>query len=753
MWPRLRSPRSRSARLLGVVGVALAAVVLWPYPASLLDPTALASVRIVDREGRLLHEARSRSGGYGRWVGLDEISPWLVLATVSSEDRFFRWHLGVDPTGVGRALWLDVSGGRLAYGGSTVTQQLAKMLQPRPRTLPGKLAEAVDAARLEVRFSKDEILEQYLNRAYYGRLTTGVEAASERWFGKHASALGLDEAVLLAILPRAPNAYDLERFPERALRRRAHVLAQLAARGWVPADLAAKAAAVPIRLVDPVRAPRARHVLDALPAALLDGSSPVVVTTIDVELQERLETRLRDHLADLEGREADQAAVVVLDNATGDVLAMLGSRRYDEPDASGAVNAALAPRPPGSTLKPFVYALAIRDGASASTPVLDVPTVWRGFRPRNAHLDHAGLVSLKDALGSSLNVPAVRTADQVGIERFAGLLDELRIGAGTQPESLGLALGSAPVRLVDLANAYATLARGGVERAWRLLGPEQPPASARRVLDAASAFQVTRILSDARARRREFGVETPLELPFPAAVKTGTSKSFCDDFVVGYTPAVTVAVWVGNFDGRPMHALVAMQGAAPLWRDAMLAAMEHRAPREFETPAGVETAEVCPLSGMRRGPDCPAGHRELVSSRHLPTETCTWHGPGGALRMPAELRSFRDAGDGPAPAPGRGIEITSPLDDARLVVDPLLPRSRQQLRLRAAVRAEHALWIRWEVDGQLLAEVAAPFVADWPLQAGPHRVRAVALGRDDAAEPPLELGDDEVLVEVNGGRR
>ena len=426
--------------------------------------------------------------------------------------------------------------------------------------------------------------------------------------------------------------------------------------------------------------------LDAL------GSEPpaensIVTTTIDLELEKRLRLRLRDHLADLEQKQVDQASLVVIDNATGDVLAMVGSRDYREREALGAVNASLARRPPGSTLKPFVYALAVEKGAHGSTPVFDVPTSWPGFRPRNAGLSHHGLVSLREALGSSLNVPAVRAADELGVERVAELFRQLGLGSriDASEQGLALALGAASVRLTDLANAYATLARGGEHLPWRLTDPARVPPARRRLLTPRAAFSISEMLSDPLARRREFGVETPLELPFPAAVKTGTSKSFCDNVVVGYTSEVTVAVWVGNFDGRPMHGLLAMQGAAPLWRDAMLVAMEGRSRQSFEPPPDTVAAEVCPLSGMPRGPHCPAGRHEHVSHDHGSHTACTWHGPDGTLRVPAELRVFSaDVSHGVIAEAGPEISIKNPLEGTKVALDPLDPA------LAAAATSESA---------------------------------------------------------------
>jgi penicillin-binding protein 1C len=734
------------ARVAIALGLCALASVLPPYPGERLERSSLQSTEIVDRHGRRLHETRSPDGGYGRWVALSEISPYLVTLTLSSEDANFRDHGGIDPIGVARAVWLNARAGELAYGGSTVTQQLAGVLEPRPRTLIGKLLESRDAVRLERTLGKDRILEEYLNRVEYGRLARGAEAAAQRFFDKPARSLTLDEAALLAILPRAPSAYDPARFPERAARRRAHVLQSAAERGFVDPREAALAASAPIRLAGRARAPRGRHVLDAL--ARRPRPAGRLVTTIDLALQERLETRLETHLAALAERDVDQAGVVVLDNATGDVIAMIGSRDYEDAAQSGAVNVTLARRPAGSTFKPFVYALAIERGAHPATPLFDVPTSFADFAPRNARQDHAGLVSLRDALGSSLNVPAVRAAEDVGMEALARRLAELELVDGRAADhGLSLALGSAPVRLVDLANAYATLARGGLHRPWRLVDPGRSPPRAHRVIDARAAYLVTDVLSDSGARRREFGVETPLELPFPAAVKTGTSKSFCDNVVVGYTPDVTVAVWVGNFDGRPMRSLVAMQGAAPLWREAMLVVAEGRPQRVFERPPGIESRDLCPLSGLLRGPHCPAARRGLVSTEHAPAEACHWHGPGGAVRWPAEIAAHRANAVDVLPGQ-RPIAIASPKGGTRFRIDAHLPRSRQALRLSALVAEPSVARVRWELDGRPIAEVRAPFGAFWTLEPGSHRMAAVALDETGRA-----IAREETRIEVDGGTR
>jgi len=708
------------------LGLVLLGLCTARYPQERLDYAGLRSTRVVDREGRLLWEARGGRGTVARPVPLAEVSPWVVRATLAGEDAAFRWHPGVDPLAIARALWLDARARRFAYGGSTLTQQLAKNLAPEPRTFAGKLREAWDAWRLERTLTKDEILAQYLNRADYGRGTTGIEAAADRYFGKRARDLDLAEGSLLAILPRAPSFYDPLRHPERARARRAHVLGLMVARGLVDSGAAAAAAAAPLPAARAPRAPRARHALDhATTRGQVALGAGEVRLTIDVELTEALEQRARSHLASLADAGAEQAGIVVIENATGDVIAMVGSRRYGESAVAGAVNGTTALRAPGSTLKPFVYALALEDGAHPSTPVFDGPVHWRGYQPRALREHHFGSVALRDALGSSLNVPAVQTAAGVGVERLAALLHDAGLERldPTAPHGLSLALGGASVSLVELTNAYATLARGGEFLPWRLVAG-QPRVRGRRVLSRETAFLVTDALADARARRLEFGLETPLELPFPVAAKTGTSQAFTDNVAIGYTPELTVGVWVGNFDGRPLRGLLAMRGAAPFLREALLRAHRGRPTLPFAPPPGVVRQQICAEDGSLAIDGCSRWRLDWV-----------------ATRTPSSGAAAATALGATGHAPG-SIAITAPPAGSRFLVDPLLDPARQRLALRAAVAEGERRRVRWLVDGQVVDEALGIEVVHWTLARGRHRIRVETV--DDPAIA------DEVELQVEG---
>ncbi len=613
------------------------------YPQSLLDPTPVSSTVWLDRNGEVVYERRSEQGGYTRWVELDDVSPYVVAATLTGEDHRFYEHAGIDPLGVARALWLNARAGRLAYGGSTITQQLAKLLRGSPRTVGNKLIEARDALAIERTLDKRAILTQYLNRAYYGRLAYGIEAASLRFFGKPAKDLKLHEASLLAILPRAPAAYAPDKHPARALARRAHILAQMAQRGSITEADARAAAATPIVLASPRNVPADRHLVDWLLERSPNTGS--VNTTFDLELQRVLSRQLDQHLKDIRRFGATQSGIVVLDNRSGGLLAMVGSRNYDDTDNLGANNAALSRRGAGSTLKPFAYALALAAGHAPGELVLDAPSEWLDYEPRNASGRHLGPVPLADALGSSLNLPAVRLVADLGPEHFATTLSRLgfaSVDATGKRHGLALALGGTEVTLLELAGAYSTLARGGrfAEPRWL----EEQPVTSRQVLDEAAANEVARMLEDPTTRQLEFGLESPLDLPFTVGAKTGTSSGFSDNWAVGFTEDVTAAVWVGNFDGTPLRGSLAMSGAAPLLADALSLATRDR-------------------------------------TRRVP-------------------RRIRDAGA--QLVVQEVFRVTSPRDGAQFVVDPLLPKATQRIALLTRgtpASTECSGHVRFSMDG------------------------------------------------------
>ncbi|MCA9546444.1 MAG: transglycosylase domain-containing protein, partial [Myxococcales bacterium] len=532
--PSPRPWRRRLRRLaLAAAGLALVAGLgLWitvravPFPPSALAPTHTESRRLLDRHGRPLREALSDADGRGVWRPLAEISPWVAKAFVALEDRRFAQHPGVDLRGVARALRDNLRAGRVVAGGSTLTQQVVKLTLAPPRTLGGKLSEALWALRLERALPKAGILEQYVNRVPFGHGAVGIEAAARLYLDTPADRLSLAQAALLAGIPRAPSVLNPLSAPERALARQRSVLAQMRAVGLITAAQEAEALAEPVRLVTPERAFRAPHFTTF---ALADGATRGSVrTTLDLDAQAAVEDATHITLRALREKRVRQAAVVVLDNATGQVLAWVGSGDFFA-DAAGQVDMVLGLRQPGSTLKPFVYGLGLEGGLSELSALPDFPlffpTALGDYRPRNYDRRYHGWVTLRAALANSYNVPAVWMAQRVGVGALLGRLRALGFDSLDRPAlhyGLGLALGNGEVRLIELANAYRTLANGGQHTPWRWR-LDAPPGEPTRVMPTWAAHLLTDILADPIARAPAFGRYGPLELPFPAAAKTGTS--------------------------------------------------------------------------------------------------------------------------------------------------------------------------------------------------------------------------------------
>ena len=549
-----------------------------PFPVAVLGHDAQSSTLVLDREGRLLREVLSVDETRGRWTPLAELSPNLVLATIHAEDKRFWDHSGSDFVAIARSLWIDATTGEARTGASTITQQTVKLTlqKAEPRNLATKVMEIIWAWRLELAVSKDEILEQYLNRLPYGNQLVGAEAAAWMYLGKPAAALSLAEAAFLAGLPAAPSRLNPYRNVERAKARQRWLLDLMHERGAIDDVAWRNAVAEPLALLPRRGAAGAPHLAEkaaALVSSLPPGLRPPTLrTTIDGALQRDVEALLATQApADaLEGRM--QAAAIVLDTQTSEVLAWVGSRDFGDPAAFGQNDGVVALRQPGSALKPFVYGLFFEQGGDYGARLQDVPTSFAtmtgSYTPLNYDRQFHGEVDIRTALASSLNVPAVATLNAVGVDAELRLLRSLGLDTldrGADHYGLGLALGNGEVRLVDLAGAYAALGRLGIWRPVRWVAGT-PTGPGQRVLSSETCFVLLDMLSDDQARGIGFGVAGPFDLPFRIAGKTGTSSDFRDNWALAVTPRHTIGVWVGNFDGRPMQRRPGRSGAAPLLR-------------------------------------------------------------------------------------------------------------------------------------------------------------------------------------------
>ncbi|RJO65899.1 MAG: penicillin-binding protein 1C, partial [Myxococcales bacterium] len=597
---RWRWPKRIAAALLFAAALALATDALFPLPVEKLRPPF--SPVVLDRDGKLLRAYLADDGAWRINKRLDELSPDLVRLVVAYEDRWFFRHPGVNPASLLRALVQNLRAGRTVSGGSTLTMQVARLIEPKPRTLAAKLVEAFRALQIEARFDKREILELYFNLAPYGGNLAGVGAGAFAYFGKDARELGLADAALLAALPNSPSRTRPDRHPKAAGKARDKLLTILQRRGVVSAPEAADAAsaAVPARRVSMPAS--AAHAADWLRTRYPERG--VLPTTLDADIQRQAEALLRVHVADLRRRGIDQAAAVVIDSETGELQALAGSGDFFDESHHGQVNGALAPRSPGSALKPFVYALAMDRGlATPDTALVDTPTAYGAYSPENFDGQYRGLVPLREALVWSLNVPAVGLVSRLGRDGLYPFLLRAGVTTLTRPESdygLSMVLGGCEVNLLELSNLYAMLARGGEWRPVRVLA-DDPKRSGPHLISPGAAYLLADILVDLRRpdlpRAWRFAVNQPT-----VAWKTGTSYGHRDAWSIGYNRRWTVGVWAGNFSGAGAPELVGSEAAAPL-----LFAIFNTLPGAsdaawYAPPATAAEREICPLSGQPAGP-------------------------------------------------------------------------------------------------------------------------------------------------------
>lgn len=722
----------------GVAGIAASSVFLcsvaWvrvlPLP-TLESQATPPGLTVVDAGGGAL--AGDRSTGLRIPVTLDRIAPVLLQATIAAEDRRFLRHPGVDPIAIVRAL---LQSGNRPSGASTITQQLVRRLYLPDTSGPPvirKIREALLALQLEARSSKREILERYLNEVYYGRGAYGIEAAARVFFGVGAADLDLAHAAYLAGLPQRPSEYEAGADDAIVRERQAYVLDRMVADGSATRAAAGEAAVARVVLVEGARPPPAAAFVRAALAELARvrpdlaeraiRSQLIVETTLDGGLQAEITRLARTRVASLADRNVTDAAVVALEPRTGRVLAFVGDATDGDPAHGGAIDLATTPRQPGSALKPFLYAAAFERGFTAATPLLDVATTFASaegpYAPLNFDRSFHGVVPLRTALASSLNIPAVRTLEIIGVDALLEIAQRFGLTtlSDTERYGLSLSLGGGEVRLLDLTGAYATLATGGErvfpylvervrDRSGRVLYAHAGSAP-RQVLTPERAYLLADILSDPDARIPGFGGVTPFDLPFRAAAKSGTSTGFRDNWTFGFTPEIAIGVWAGNADGSAMVDVSGVEGAGPIWHDAMAAAALGRRMSWFARPAGLVESSVCSPTGLLPGPDCPSIARELFVAGTEPTERERYYLlEGGVLAVdpPTEARSWaHDAGvplaTGARLATSDQLRIVAPAGGTVFWLAPELGSQRVLLRAAAAPGIER---VSFDLDGQVI---------------------------------------------------
>ncbi len=702
--PRAKPPKrngpSAGCMVKGIIGllfgivflfVIAGSVMVFEYfriAASLPDIEDLRShaaqfetTRILDRDGNLLYEILDPNAGRRTYVPLGKISPYLVAATIATEDQAYYSHPGFDPVGIARAFIQNYTNQEIVSGASTITQQLARNLLFSPeersqQTLRRKSREIVLAAEITRRYSKDEILELYLNENFYGSLAYGVEAAAETYFNTTSANLDLAQSAFLAGLPQAPSVYDIHNNREATLFRFKQALTLLikmsrennciyVSNNPQPVcvsdeDILSAVAEIEGYEFQPVSVnmqfPHWVNYIQTLlerdyDAQTIYRSGFTIHTTIDPTLQKKAEKIVQNQINDLADRHVTDGALVAVQPATGEILAMVGSADFYNEAISGQVNMAISPRQPGSSIKPLTYVAAFEKGWTPATLIWDVPSEFPPsgnpedqrppYQPVNYDGRFHGPVTLRSALANSFNIPAVKTLNFVGIydnpatqekDGFIEFARKMGITTLTRDDyGLSLTLGGGEVTLLEMTEAFGAFANNGIllpgvaiTKITDYQGEvvyEYKPRSGNQVVRPEHAYLISSILADKKARTPMFGSDPVINLPFPAAVKTGTTNDFRDNWTMGYTPDVAVGVWVGNADYTPMNNTTGLTGAAPIWAQFMEFAIQEMTggnPTPFNVPQGIIEKQICSVSGTEPSEWCPDTRTEIFAADQLP---------------------------------------------------------------------------------------------------------------------------------------
>ncbi|PIZ71029.1 hypothetical protein COY07_05730, partial [Candidatus Peregrinibacteria bacterium CG_4_10_14_0_2_um_filter_43_11] len=683
------------------------------------EQTVMLNTKIKDRNGILLYETLHSDQGKTTAIALENLPADLINATLAIEDIHFYSNSGIDMGGILRAVFLNLKSGEVISGGSTITQQLVRNTigVNHKRTFLQKIKESLLALRVTKVFTKKEILEMYLNKIYYGNLNYGVAAASMGYFGKNVANLDLSESAFLAGLPQSPNRYNPFRDRPAALERRNYVLTLMRKQNLISEQDYKDAEAEELVFENHLTRVRAPHFVNMIlselenrfgDAYLSEGLD--VTTTLDYYLYEKIQAIAQKQVGAISNHHVTNASVVVLDPKTAEVMALLGSVDYFDKSIEGEVNNAISLRQPGSAIKPITYAVAFEKGWNGATSIEDEPVRFftaegLPYFPQNYDNKYHGTVTVREALANSYNIAAIKTIDFAGIEPV--LTKAREMGLTTLNETadyygLALTLGDGEVRLIDLTGVYMAFANGGIQKEVRMIleikdskGRVLPQKNqvSKRVLPESIAFMITAILSDNTARILQFGLNSALELNHPAAVKTGTTRNFRDNWTMGYTPDFVVGVWAGNSDGSEMEGISGVEGAGPIWHDVMEELHHNKPKAEFQVPLTVKKQPLCVKKGKEGG---------------CLSETTEW--------VPVDFVPLKPEEKAPA------FRIVKPFDLDVFQFDPNIPADVQQIKFRIE-KSDSPGEVTWFINEQ---PGGSGDEMEWNLTPGNFTIQAVS---------------------------
>ena len=692
----------------------------YPVPKALESLRPDDTVKIYDRSNQLLFEIPNKKTGRKSFIELEKIPNNVKNAFLSIEDRRFYEHSGVDVKSILRAIWQNVSAGEVVSGGSTITQQVVRNMIGinKKRTFLQKIHESVLALKINKSFDKDRIFEVYLNSIYFGGLAYGVEAASWQYYNKSVVNLDLAQAAFLAGLPQAPNRYYPFKNFEKAKKRQKEVLSAMHKNSKIDISQFNQATSEKITLSHSSKwTKNAPHFVDfVLQSIKKDGKTELpkkIITTLNFGMQKRVEKILSSEITFLAKYNIENAAAIILDAKNGDVYAMVGSVDYKNKKIDGAVNVTTSLRQPGSSIKPLVYALAIEKGLNADSIITDEPISFTtadglSYAPKNFDLKYHGNVTLAQSLAQSLNIPAVKTLNFVGIKSFLNTAKAFGIKTfdkSSEHYGLSLALGSGEVRLLELVNAYSVFANGGKRMDVRLIAPESTNDKSRlqtTVIKPSTAKTISEILSNNKLRMPAFGEENPLKFSFPVAAKTGTTRNFRDNWTIGYTDDYIVGVWVGNSSGAKMEGISGISGAGPIFHKIMNMLHEMTGTK-LTVGQNISVGGITDISyeGANRDSRLQgnSASNKLTTTTNTTSSTTTTSTP--ATTTPT-TNSFR---------------IISPFANDIFLFDPKKPKDSQKINLQASQKA------KWYINGKLIGEGISIL---WPIIRGKHQIKAIS---------------------------
>jgi penicillin-binding protein 1C len=658
-----------------------------------------------DSQGNILRGFTNKSGFWLMPVELDEINPQLINATLSIEDNRFRKHFGVDPFAVMRALGLNLKNGRIISGASTISMQVMRLIEGRQRSFPNKIIEAVHAIHLERLYSKDEILRLYLELAPYGGNIHGVKAASFRYFNKHLAGLTLSECALLAGIPQSPTRLRPNRYPDKAAARRDRVLLSMLKNNYITKAQYDTALKEPVSAGNNILPFKTPHFAEFVHRRY--SKTKNVHTTLDPAIQHFAENALSETVNSLKPYGVTNGAIVVIENATGSIRAMVGSADFFSRENSGQINGALSRRCPGSTLKPFTYALGFEQGLFTPSMILsDKPVQYNGYSPTNYDNKFRGDVSVREALVDSLNVPAVEVLNRVGYRNLYRFLRSVGITTLNQlPEHYGLALtlGAGEVNLLELTNAYAALARLGEYKPYTFI--EGKENQSRRILSEAAAYLVADITSDTK-RLNDIGIHRDNNIHPKIAWKTGTSYGNKDAWTICYNPEYTIGVWLGNFSARTAKALVGVDAAAPIGVKIFDWLYLRKPAPWYNISASIGERRVCSASGQPIGDNCKNSVSDLYIKNRTINRPCPVHEKGVSSNVLIDFDRARP-------------NIISPSHRCEYFISNTSGNTKLNLQATSAPDSEKLYWF---VNGKFYTSSDIGDKILWDMELGQHKI-------------------------------